>query len=180
MPNVNVVKFRPSPNGFEQEATAESHYQDELDYLVMVTEPTDGEIIADAELWMEDWNEYDPKAVAVSIEGDTIAYLSSKAGDNTAYREQVKALGYPNCIGECKAKIVGGHQLEDDSKASYGVRLNIDVNNLVVENVSTLKKPEKQDPSFWSTLTVWKVLLYILITAVAFGLLSGLAQSLTP
>ena len=79
--------------------------------------------IHDALLILEDNNPHDANAVRVEIEGALVGYL---ARDNARrYRADLAAVGMPNAIVRCNAKIVGGFETKSGERAHYGLRLDL-------------------------------------------------------
>jgi hypothetical protein len=96
----------------------ESHYQAALQILHQENGGEDEDAEVAAALVPEDNNPFDPNAVRVEIDSQTVGYLSQEMA--LQYRE---ALG--ESIGQCSAKIVGGFELYDGSTAHFGVKLNL-------------------------------------------------------
>ncbi len=63
-------------------------------------------------------NAFDANAVQIEIDGRTVGYLSREMA--VEYRAALGATA-----GQCSAKIVGGHELEDGSAAHFGVKLHM-------------------------------------------------------
>lgn len=66
---------------------------------------------------------HDKRAVRVLIQGRPVGHLSRQ--DAPKYRRRLQSQGVANAAASCGAMIVGGFQLADGSRASYGVRLDI-------------------------------------------------------
>jgi len=134
---------------YDTEVVGESRYQKELTYLGKF-----GQREFDyTTLWLEDYNEYDKNAVAVVIEGDTIGYLSRR--NAIAYRQKITELGYPDSIGACYSKLIGGHILDNGEKASFGVVLDLDIDNLVIQEIKTI---ESWEPKVKEQTVIEKIL----------------------
>lgn len=129
---------------YDTEVVGESRYQKELNHL----EKYDQREFDYTTLWLEDYNEYDKNAVAVVIEGDTIGYLSRR--NAIAYRQKITELGYPDSIGACYSKLIGGHILDNGEKASFGVVLDLDIDNLVIQEIKTIEawEPKIKEQTF--------------------------------
>jgi len=77
----------------------------------------------DAALVLEDSNPHDANAVRVEIDGELIGYLSR---DNARrYRADLAAVGQPQAVVRCKARIVGGFETPSGERAHFGVRLDL-------------------------------------------------------
>lgn len=63
-------------------------------------------------------NSFDRHAIKIEIGGDLVGYLTRERA--AEYR---RAVG--NVRGACSAKIVGGYEMEDGTRARFGVKLNL-------------------------------------------------------
>jgi hypothetical protein len=110
---------------FALEVVGESYYQDALE---SICGPRTGKSVNEkrtAMLILEDNNPKDKNAVRVEIQGKQVGYLSRKV--SVLYRQQIKAGGMPKAIGECQAVIKGGWDRGENNKGTYGVWLDIPV-----------------------------------------------------
>ncbi len=118
---IDILHFQKTGR-YKQAVKGESNYQEHLE---RAAEETDLEV----DLFLEDHNKFDKNAVAIVFETDTVGYLSRE--DAVKYRAAIKALGHPQAIGTCAAKVTGGGE-----GRSYGIVLDLDINNLVIVNIS--------------------------------------------
>jgi len=108
---------------FQFEVVGESHYQRELKSLAGDHGTEFVEIDCEAALVPEDDNKYDPKAVAIFIEGIKVGYLSRD--DARSFRRRLGNKRLTGQITYCDALIVGGGIARNGRKMSYGIRLDI-------------------------------------------------------
>jgi hypothetical protein len=128
---LTIIYFKSTDN-YDQAVVGESNYQSQIDKAFQ----EDGRFI-EVSLILEPHNQFDQNAVAVSYGADTFGYLSST--DALTYCKSLLKIGHPNAMGICKAKIVGGR---DDR--SYGVILDLDLQNLQIEKVVL---PQQSQPA---------------------------------
>jgi hypothetical protein len=111
------VRLTPG-QGWTFEVVGESHYQGTLERVYRNQGGKGHSLEVSAQLMPEPDNQYDPNAIRVTLEGDTVAYLTRE-----------KAAEYHDAIGlqsgVCSGKIVGGFMLENDVRANYGIKLNL-------------------------------------------------------
>lgn len=113
----------PSTGGFWFEVVGESNYQPAL-AAAAGGQPARGDgIEVTAALVPEDSNRFDPAAVAVQLDGETVGYLSRD--DARSFRRRLGQKGLAGSITTCGAAIVGGGQRSDGSPLSYGIRLDL-------------------------------------------------------
>lgn len=110
---------------FALEVVGESHYQEALEQICGPRTRNSVEQLHTALLILEDENPFDKNAVRVEIKEKTVGYLSRKVA--IIYRQQLKAGGMPKANGECQAVIKGGWQKSNGEIGSYGVWLDIPV-----------------------------------------------------
>lgn len=111
--------------GFATHVVGESHYQTALAALANYGEcPREG-LPFRALLAPAPANPYDPDAVEVRIAGQRVGYLSRD--DAAAFLDMMDDDGFPDCFAQVIAIVLGGFVLRDGSRASYGVRLDIDL-----------------------------------------------------
>lgn len=130
---METVFFKPT-GLYDQQVVGESHYQEYLAQLA--SEHDDNEIDA-VQLFLEDHNPYDSNAVAVSVEEEDVGHLPKQ--DALRYRQKLKALGHPVAIGVCRGRLIGGYQLESGMRASFGIVLDLDIDDLVVDDFVSAK-----------------------------------------
>ena len=111
------------PGTYEFDIVGEASYQDALSKICGGKQEESAEHYADAELYLEDDNPHDKKAVCVLIEGKTVGYLSRK--EARAFRKQIEELGQENSVLLCKAIIVGGWKRSKRDEGYFGVRLDL-------------------------------------------------------
>ena len=112
----------PSRGEFEFEVVGESHYQMAIARLAGDHSTDGADVQCVAELWPEDNNRHDSKAVAVKIHGNLVGYLSRE--DARSFRRRLGQKGLAGQVTTCDASIVGG-MLRNGDKWHYGVRLDI-------------------------------------------------------
>lgn len=112
---------------FDFEVVGESHYQERLSEICGGPCEAGHRMEVEAELVQERGNPHDRQAVAVRINGQTVAYLSRKAA--RAYRERLRALGFAGRRARCRAVIVGGWLRPRRSgrvdEGAFGVKLDL-------------------------------------------------------
>lgn len=125
-PNRSSVTINlPGPGTFEFDIVGEASYQDALSSICGGKTESSAERYVDAELYLEDENPHDNKAVCVRVEGKTVGYLSRKDARN--FRNQVKEFEDQDPIFFCKAVIVGGWQRSKSDQGNFGIRLDLPV-----------------------------------------------------
>jgi len=127
-----------STGGFPTEVKGESHYQEHLEEIFAEDYETEATLILD------NFNEYDENAVEVEVEWGTAGYLSRS--DAKKYRKAIAKLGYPDAVGVCGCKFIGGYEKDDGKIASIGVVLDLDLNVLQIEEVE-IKEHKTQEVS---------------------------------
>ncbi|MDL1909738.1 hypothetical protein FBQ81_03445 [Chloroflexi bacterium CFX6] len=137
-----VVTFKVNRQ-YSQQVVGESHYQAALE---RIAEDYPRRFVDSVDLYLEDDNRYDSNAVAVAVEGETVGYLPKD--DAIKYRQHIEELGYPNAIGTCAGKLIGGGE-----GRSYGFMLDLDLDALEIQSHYTMRelrvaaKQKKQPPS---------------------------------
>lgn len=111
------------PGKFALDVVGESNYQTALDDICGGLSEDGHSLLVDAYLVHEDDNQYDPKAVVVLIDSQTVGYLSREQARE--FRKVVAETGRPGVAATCKAKIVGGWDRGDGDQGSYGVKLDL-------------------------------------------------------
>lgn len=113
----------PALGEYDFEVVGESNYQKALQRLAgdHGTESADVDVVA--ELYPEDNNRHDPKAVAVLVGGQAVGYLSRE--DARSFRRRLGQKGLGSVTTTCGAQIVGGGTRRNGEKLSYGIRLDI-------------------------------------------------------
>jgi len=109
--------FVPGPGAFAVNVVGVSQYQ-----RVLEAAAEEGGAI-EAVLVLEDDNAYDDQAVAVHIDGARAGYLSR--ADARLYRADLAAAGQPDLRVRCNARITGGFETRDGSRAHFGLRLDL-------------------------------------------------------
>ena len=104
--------------GWTMDVVGELQFQENLLRQYRRHGGTEHDAKAIATLVPEEDNKHDANAVRVEIGGHPVGYLSRDHAHQ--YRSAVGAIS-----GRCSAKIVGGFDLEDGTKAFFGVKLNI-------------------------------------------------------
>lgn len=90
-----------------------------------------------ATLHLDDSNKQDNQAVRVSVRWQTMGYMSPK--DARAYRQRVREAGYERARGKCAAIIVGGKKKGIDSKAHFGILLDLPTSSALTRRTSGKK-----------------------------------------
>ena len=90
---------------FNADIVGESHYQQNLERIAGGRTEDGCRMIVDAVLELENDNPHDAKAVRVLINSHVCGYLDRE--NARRYRKQLKAAGFGNAIGKCRAMIVG-------------------------------------------------------------------------
>jgi hypothetical protein len=104
--------------GWTTDVVGELQFQDNLLRQYRSHGGTEHDAKAIATLVPEENNKHDANAVRVDIADHAVGYLSRDHAHQ--YRSAVGGIS-----GRCSAKIVGGFDLEDGTKAFFGVKLNI-------------------------------------------------------
>lgn len=129
-----VVRFQTSyAEPYPMQVQGESYYKANIEDVSGFTGEDEGVDRDDliAQLILDDANQYDPgNAVRVEIDGKTVGHLAKPVAK--LYRQKLVALGIPDATGECYASIKGGFFKRDGTQADFGVRLDIDLDNLEV------------------------------------------------
>lgn len=107
---------------FELAAVGESNYQRTFEKICgpRTTEGEDREI--DAQLILEDGNQFDKNAIKIEIQGRTVGYLSRD--DASDFREWLKAEGMSARQFTCRANIRGGWD-HNGERGHYGIWLDV-------------------------------------------------------
>jgi hypothetical protein len=113
----------PSLGEFDFEVVGESNYQKAIARIAGRSDENGVEHECVAELVPEHDNPYDPKAVAVRIDGQTVGYLSRE--DARSFRRRLGAKGLSGETTTCDALVRGGGQRKDGTKLFYGVWLDL-------------------------------------------------------
>jgi hypothetical protein len=121
--SIEVVRFKEMRQ-YNQKVVGESNYQDALEQIAADYENV---FIDTVELLLEDKNKYDSNAVAVTVDGETVGYLSRD--DAVKYRQRLAELNYTDIIGVCVGKLIGGGE-----DKSYGIVLDLDLDNFEVKD----------------------------------------------
>lgn len=111
-----VVALKPG-RGWVIEVVGESQYQDAIATSYKRHGGEEHDLKVTAAIVPEDGNPYDRKAVRVEIDGRTVGYLSRQMAPD--YRARMGTQS-----GTCSAKIVGGFERDDGTRAFFGVKLN--------------------------------------------------------
>ena len=109
----------------EFDIVGEASYQKALSKICGGKKEDSAKQYVEAELYLENDNPHDNKAVCVTIKGQTVGYLSRN--DARAFRKQVKELENKKPTFLCKALIVGGWSRSKSDKGNFGVKLDLPV-----------------------------------------------------
>jgi len=120
--------FIEGDGGFNQEVVGESHYQNQLKRISggYTEKGSRKNVVAD--LYYEDDNPHDKKAIRVDVSGMTVGYLRKE--DARLYRRRIKKTGHEGIIVSCNAVIVGGKKLGFLNKTSFGIWLDLPIEQL--------------------------------------------------
>lgn len=110
---------------FSLEVVGESNYQDSIEGICGGRSLKGVKLIVDAILFHHDNNEYDPMAIAVTIKGELVGYLSKEIARQ--YRRSMEEAGFAGLPAVCRAKIVGGWDKGDGDVGHFGVRLDLPI-----------------------------------------------------
>ena len=112
------VETEALDDSFVLPAVGESNYQEALRSICGEPSENGEDRIVDAVLILEDSNPYDPQAVRVDIPGKTVGYLS-RANARRFRKSHAEA------STTCKARIRGGWDRGGGDTGSYGVSLDV-------------------------------------------------------
>jgi hypothetical protein len=132
--NGEPVRFESSyEEPYPLQVVGESYHREEIESILGYVDEEEGadEDGFEASLILDNNNLNDPDAVRIEIEGNVVGYLSRPTAK--IYRQKLKDLGISDAIGICTASIRGGYRNKStDELADFGVRLDIDLNDLQV------------------------------------------------
>ena len=113
----------PALGNFEFEVVGESNYQKAIAAAAGSHGTQSADVQCLATLEPEDDNPYDPKAVAIRIQGTLVGYLSRE--DARSFRRRLGQKRISGQVTTCDALIVGGGTRKNGEKLHYGVKLDI-------------------------------------------------------
>jgi hypothetical protein len=113
----------PGSGDFGFEVVGESNYQPALAAAAGNQQTRYEGLACVAQLVPEDNNRYDKSAVAVSVNGSTVGYLSRD--DARSFRRRLGSKGLTGVVTTCGAVIRGGGQKSDGTRMFYGIWLDI-------------------------------------------------------
>lgn len=117
--------FLEGPRRFKVAVVGESHYQGNLE-AICGSRSYDGENrIVEACLVLEDSNPFDDQAVRVDIEGRPVGHLNREMARQ--YRAKLTEAGFAGVDAYCNARIRGGWDRGGGDRGSYGVWLDLPV-----------------------------------------------------
>jgi len=111
---------------YPMDIVGEANYQSELDGLTGGKTEDGHHLKAEAMLILEDSNPYDDKAVAVSIKGDIVGYLSRQRARE--HRDLIGLTEFPDATTIVNALITGGWRRGSGEEGHYGVKLDMPIN----------------------------------------------------
>lgn len=115
---------RLTGNGdYELDAVGESNYQKALLKIIGGKTEEGHHMEVEAILIQDDCNPYDNKAIAVSIEGEIVGYLSREHARQ--FRKLMAEAGGARSPAVCDALIVGGWNRGGGDEGHFGVRLDL-------------------------------------------------------
>jgi hypothetical protein len=109
----------PALGRFEFPVVGESNYQSAIQSIA----ETNASEQCLALIVPEDNNKFDQLAVRIDIQNKTVGYMSKD--DARSFRKLLSKKKISGKVTSCDATITGGFVLKDESKASYGVTLDI-------------------------------------------------------
>jgi hypothetical protein len=112
---------------FTLPVVGESHYQEAIAEIAGGKSEDGAHCHCQATLFLEDENRYDRNAVRVEIDGRTVGHLAR--ADAVQYRKELRKNGAARATLRCDAIIVGGWSRGDGDEGSFGVRLDIQLDN---------------------------------------------------
>jgi hypothetical protein len=121
--NAPALRRWPSLGGYEFEVVGESNYQQQLARLAGNHGSHSANVECVAQLVPDDFNEFDPKAIAVQVLGNTVGYLSRE--DARSFRRRLEQKGWTGSTTTCDALVVGGGIRRNGDKLFYGIRLDL-------------------------------------------------------
>lgn len=113
----------PPLGEFDFEVVGESNYQSAIAEIAGQHGEEGATMECVAQLIPEDDNRYDPKAIAVRINGRMVGYLSRE--DARSFRRRLGQKGLTGRTTSCAACIVGGGTKRSGERLFYGVKLDI-------------------------------------------------------
>ncbi len=113
----------PGPGTFDFDIVGEANYQAALEKICGGRTKDSAEYLTEAVLYLEDSNPHDDQAVMVTIDGETVGYLSRQ--NARSYRKQLKQMGHERIICKCDAMIVGGWHRSASDQGKFGVKLDL-------------------------------------------------------
>ena len=124
-PAVTVPAQLAGDGSFSLPIVGESKYQDALERICGRRTRAGHDIVTVASLLLEDDNPYDPMAVRVAIQGQTVGYLTRDKA--RTYRERLAARGCLQPETTCHARIRGGWYRGANDVGSFGVQLDVNL-----------------------------------------------------
>lgn len=121
-PDTPVFKFR-SEGTFDVEVVGESHYQEAIAAAVGGPTPSGVDLVVEALLYLDDYNEHDKNAVRVLLGGETVGHLSRPYARRL--RARLAEEGATKHILMVTARVRGGWDRGDGDAGPFGIRLDI-------------------------------------------------------
>jgi hypothetical protein len=115
------------PGNFEFDIVGESNYQKALRAIAGPKGEQSKRYPCVAVLVLEDDNQYDKNAVRVDIDGQTVGYLDRKMAKQYRAELDRQRVGHKNLLAQ--ALIVGGWSRDGGDTGSYGVKLDLPLND---------------------------------------------------
>lgn len=115
------ARVRWREGSYPMEVVGESNYQRALQRICGKHNRHGHEVLVDAQLLREPQNPHDSNAVAVTINGDKVGYISR----DQAVRVSMQMVEDGIDRVTCAAKIVGGWRTNQHDEGSFGVRLAV-------------------------------------------------------
>ena len=126
-----IVRFESSfEDPYPTQVVGESHYRQNIENAIHYIDDSENaeEDALIANLILDDNNIYDEFAVAVQIQNLKVGYLSN--ANAKKYRNAIARLGLGRIVGQCYASVRGGRTKSDGTVLDFGVRLDINLENL--------------------------------------------------
>ena len=111
------------PGTYSLPVVGESHYQKHFQRICGRRKRRGEDKVVQATLVLENSNKFDNNAVRVDINGLTVGYLEREHA--IQYRKLLRKAGHPRLTATCDANIRGGWDDGDGDVGSYGVWLDL-------------------------------------------------------
>ena len=120
---MQVADITNGPGTYNVDAVGESHYQEALESICGGRTENSQRLVVEAFLVPENDNPYDPKAVCIYIQDQTVGYLDRETA--RSFREKLAEIGLAEVAAKCSAIIVGGWDRGGGDRGHFGVKLDL-------------------------------------------------------